>query len=75
MTQAPWWLQAQYGDTSHAAGTGVIMAGTAVIALPQGGISSITAGIEIFAGSTVVARDRIRRCAHARFRGRRPVCA
>ena len=50
MTQAPWWLQGQsrYGDVSHAAGTGLIVAGTAVIALPQADISSITAGIEIF---------------------------
>ena len=77
MTQAPWWLQAQsrYGDVSHAAGTGLIMAGTAVIALPQGDISSMTAGIAIFAGGTVVARGRVRRCAHARLRPRRRVYA
>ena len=70
MAQTPWWLQAQsqYGDVSHAAGTGLIMAGTAVIALPHGDISSITAGIEIFAGNTVVARGRVRRCAHTRAR-------
>ena len=72
LTQAPWWLQAEPGAVSHAAATGVIMAGTALIALPQADISGIAAGIEIFAGSTVVARGRIRRCAHARSRrGRR----
>ena len=76
MTQAPWWLQApQYGDVSHASGTGLIMAGTAVIALPRGDISSITAGIGIFAGSTVVARGRVRRCAHAHLHRRRRVYA
>jgi len=73
LTQASWWLQAQPGAVSHAAATGVIMAGTALITLPQGGISSMSAGIEIFAGSTVTVRGRIRRCAHSRSRRRRRV--
>jgi hypothetical protein len=74
--QAPWWLQARsrYGD-SCTAGTGVIMAGTAVIALPHGDISSITTGIDIFTGSTAKAGGGIRRCVRARLRLRRRVCA
>ena len=75
MPQVPWRLQTQspYADAPHAAGTGVIMAGTAVIALPRGDISSITAGIEIFVGSTICGPWPYAALRTAPLRRRRPI--
>ena len=76
MIKTPWWVQgSQYGDASYAAGTGVVIAGTAVIALPHGDISSIATGIDIFVGRTAIDPGRIHRVLNGRLRRRRRVCA
>ena len=76
MIRAPWWMQqSQYGDGAYAASTGIVMAGTAVIALPHGDISSIATGIGIFGGRIGSASVRIQRCRHVRLGRRRRVCA